>query len=241
MRRIVLDRPPGNVLDLETFAAMRRAVAEITADPGARLIVFEGAGPNFSYGASVAEHLPERVGELLSAFRALLTDLESAGIPTASIVRGQCLGGGLELAAWCGRVFCDPTAVLGSPEIDLAVFPPIAAILLPWRVGGARATEMILTGERIAGERAASIGLADACASDPESALRLWFEKKILPKSAVAVRFAWKAVRRPLAVALARDLPELERLYLEELMAHRDPVEGLRAFLERRKPVWEDR
>jgi cyclohexa-1,5-dienecarbonyl-CoA hydratase len=241
LRRIVLDRPPGNVIDIETLGVIRLAVSEIAADPSARLIVFEGAGPNFSYGASVAEHLPERVGALLPAFRAVLSDLESAGIPTASIVRGHCLGGGLELAAWCGRVFCEPTAVFGSPEVDLAVFPPIAAILLPWRVGGARATQMILSGERIGGERAAAIGLADVCADDPDAALRRWFEATLLPKSSVALRFAWKAARRPLAVALARDLPELERLYLDELMAHDDPREGIRAFLEKRLPVWTGR
>jgi cyclohexa-1,5-dienecarbonyl-CoA hydratase len=241
MRRIVLDRPPGNVLDVETFGAIRRAIAEVAADPESRAIVFEGAGADFSFGASVAEHLPDRVGDLLPAFRAVLVDLEQSGIPTASLVRGRCLGGGLELAVWCGRVFCEPTAVFGSPEIDLAVFPPIAAILLPWRVGGARATQMILSGERIGGERAAAIGLADVCSDDPDAALRQWFEATLLPKSSVALRFAFKAARRPLAVALDRDLPELERLYLDELMAHDDPGEGIRAFLEKRLPVWTGR
>ncbi|HET9795841.1 MAG TPA: enoyl-CoA hydratase/isomerase family protein [Thermoanaerobaculia bacterium] len=239
--RIVLDRPPANILDLETFAAIRSAIGKIAADPDVRALVFEGAGANFSFGASVAEHLPERVGELLPAFRSLLVDLEDSGIPTASIVRGQCLGGGLELAAWCGRVFCDPTARFAVPEIRLAVFPPIAAILLPWRIGGPAATQMILSGSAVDGETAARTGLADACAADPEEAFRAWFEETLAPKSAVALRFASRAVRRPLALALADDLPALEKVYLDELMARRDPVEGLRAFLEKRKPRWENR
>lgn len=239
--RIVIDRPPANILDLETFSAIRRAVAEFAADPDCRLILFEGAGPNFSFGASVAEHLPDRVGELLPAFRAILADLEASGIPTASIVRGQCLGGGLELAAWCGRVFCDPTARFGVPEIKLAVFPPIAAILLPWRVGGPAATQMVLSGSVVDGETAARIGLADDCSADPEAAFRRWFDETLAPKSALALRFAGKAVRRPLSRALAEDLPALEKIYLDELMARRDPVEGLRAFLEKRKPRWENR
>jgi cyclohexa-1,5-dienecarbonyl-CoA hydratase len=241
LRRIVLDRPPANVLDVETFGAIRRAIGEVAADPEGRAIVFEGAGPNFSFGASVAEHLPERVAELLASFRAVLADLEASGIPAASLVRGQCLGGGLELAVWCGRVFCDPTARFAVPEIRLGVFPPIAAIALPWRVGGSAATEMILSGSAVDGETAARIGLADSCTADPDAALRSWLEETLASKSAAALRFASRAVRRPLARALADDLPELERLYLEELMRLRDPVEGLGAFLEKRKPRWENR
>src|SRR5258706_6863469 len=143
VERILLDRPPGNILDLETFASIRERVAAISKDPGRRkLIVLEGSGAHFSFGASVAEHLPDRMAEMLSSFRRLLSELDALSIPTAAVVRGQCLGGGLELAAWCGRVFCDPTARFAVPEIKLAVFPPIAAIVLPWRAGGAAATEM---------------------------------------------------------------------------------------------------
>jgi cyclohexa-1,5-dienecarbonyl-CoA hydratase len=216
-------------------------VAEIAPDPDVRLLLFEGSGANFSFGASVAEHLPERVGELLPAFRLLLSEIEESGIPTASIVRGQCLGGGLELATWCGRVFCEPSARFAVPEIRLAVFPPIAAILLPWRVGGPAATQMVISGSTIDGAEAARIGLADECAPDAEAAFRTWSEKTLAPKSVVALRFGNRAVRRPLARALEQELPALERVYLDELMSHHDPVEGLRAFLEKRKPHWENR
>jgi len=241
IRRIVLDRPPGNILDMETFSAIRRAIAEIAPDPECRLLLFEGAGSHFSFGASVAEHMPDRVGELLPAFRAVLQDLEASGIPTASIVRGRCLGGGLELAAWCGRVFCEPSAEFAVPEIRLGVFPPIAAILLRWRIGGPAATQMILSGSAVDGETAARIGLADECAADPEAALQRWFAETLAPKSVVALRFATKAVRRPLARALEEELPAVERIYRDELMSRRDPVEGLRAFLEKRPPRWENR
>jgi cyclohexa-1,5-dienecarbonyl-CoA hydratase len=242
IERILLDRPPGNILDLGTFAAIRERVAAISKSPGRRkLVVFEGSGPHFSFGASVAEHLPDRVAEMLSSFRNLLMELEAASLPTAAVVRGQCLGGGLELAAWCGRVFCDSTARFAVPEISLAVFPPIAAIVLPWRAGGPAATEMILSGSAVDAQAAARLGIADSCSPDPEASLQKWFAEALEPKSAVALRLAWKAVRRPLARRLETDLPELEGLYLDELMRHRDPLEGLRAFLEKRKPVWEDR
>jgi cyclohexa-1,5-dienecarbonyl-CoA hydratase len=242
IHRIVLDRPPGNVLDLEMFAALRARLAAIASEPGpGKLLVFEGSGANFSFGASVAEHLPEKVEAMFAAFHGVLDGIEATSLPTAAVVRGQCLGGGLELAAWCGRVFCDPSARFAAPEIKLAVFPPIATIALPWRVGQAQAARMILSGSVLEGESAARAGLADECSSDPEAALKRWFAEALAPKSAVAVRFAWKALRRPAARALERDLPELERIYLHELMTHRDPLEGLRSFLEKRKPVWEDR
>jgi cyclohexa-1,5-dienecarbonyl-CoA hydratase len=242
IERIILDRPPGNILDLEMFAAIRARLAGIGKDPGRRkLLVFEGAGANFSYGASVQEHLPEQAGEMLKAFHLLLSELDALSIPTAAVVRGQCLGGGLELAAWCGRVFCEPAARFGVPEVKLAVFPPIGAIVLPWRAGGAAATEMILSGESVGGEEAARLRVADVCTADPEAALRDWFTKELEPKSAIAVRMAWLAVRLTLGRRLLTDLPVLEKLYLEVLMRHRDPVEGLQAFLEKRTPAWEDR
>jgi cyclohexa-1,5-dienecarbonyl-CoA hydratase len=242
LERIVLDRPKANVLDLAMLEAIGTRLRELAADPGARkLLVFEGEGAHFSFGASVAEHLPERVATLIPAFGALFRELERLAIPTAAVVRGQCLGGGFELAVWCGRVFCDATARFGVPEIKLGVFPPVAALALPWRVSGARATQLILSGETVEGEEAARMGLADLCSDDPEAALADWFRSDLAEKSALSLRMAWRAARRPLEVSLGRDLPELERLYLEDLMSHGDPEEGIRAFLERRPAVWSHR
>ena len=239
IERIVLDRPSGNVLDLEMLAAIRARIEHIAEEPGpCKLLVFEGTGRHFSFGASVAEHLPDKVGTLLPAFHRLFWDLERLSVPTAAVVRGQCLGGGFELAVWCGLVFCDSTARLGVPEIKLGVFPPIAAIVLPWRMSGARSTQMILSGESVDGMTAAELGLADSCSEDPEAELQKWFTANLEEKSAVAVRTAWRASRRLLAGALRNDLMSLESLYLKDLMSHVDPIEGISAFVERRPPVW---
>ncbi len=241
IQRIVLDRPKANVLDLEMIRAVRGRLAEISSDPGPlKLVVFEGVGENFSFGASVGEHLPDKVSELLPAFHGFFRDLERLGAPSAALVRGQCLGGAFELALWCGLVVCEPSARFGVPEAKLGVFPPVAALALPWRVSGARATEIILSGDTYDAQTAVAWGLADRCTDDAEAGLREWFDGRLAEKSAVAVRAAWKASRRLLERALSAELPELERQYLDDLMAHRDPVEGLSAFLERRRPVWSD-
>jgi cyclohexa-1,5-dienecarbonyl-CoA hydratase len=239
IQRIVLDRPRGNVLDLAMISAIRRRLAALAPEPGPlKLVVFEGAGDHFSFGASVQEHLPGKVSELLPEFHGLFRDLEALGAPTAAVVRGQCLGGGFELAVWCGMIFGEPSARFGVPESRLGVFPPVAAIALPWRVSGARATQMIVSGDTFDAQGAAAWGMIDRCTHDAEADLQKWFDERLAEKSAIAVRTAWRASRRILARSLERDLPVLERLYLDELMSRRDPVEGLTAFLEHRPPAW---
>jgi cyclohexa-1,5-dienecarbonyl-CoA hydratase len=241
LARLRLGPPPGNVLDARLVAALAAAVGSLGGPGALRLLVFEGRGAHFSYGASVEEHLPGAVGAMLAGFHDLIRQVEALGVPTAAVVRGQCLGGGAELAAWCGRVFCEPSARIGLPEVQLGVFPPIGTLALRWRVGGAQAAELVLSGARLPGEDAARRGLADLCTDDAEAALQQWFRETIEPRSAVALRAAWRAARLPLARALAEELPALERLYLDELMAAQDPTEGLRAFLERRPPAWSHR
>jgi cyclohexa-1,5-dienecarbonyl-CoA hydratase len=206
-----------------------------------KLLVFEGAGANFSFGASIDEHLPEPMTKLLPSFHALFDELEAIEVPTAAVVRGQCLGGGMELAATCGRVICEPGAQFGLPEVKLGVFPPVAALLLPWRTGGARATDLILGGESVDAETAVTLGIADRCVPDAEAELQRWFEAELAPRSAIALRFAWRAARRTIRRALSDELPEIERMYLKDLMSYADPEEGIRSFLEKRPPVWKHR
>lgn len=238
LARLVLDRPKANVLDGEMMRALDAAVRGLSEKPAVKLLVFEGEGKHFSFGASVPEHLPGQIDSVLPVFHQLFRTIESVGIPTAALVRGQCLGGALELASACGFVFCDATAKLGVPEITLGVFPPVAALTLPWRCGGARATELILTGRSVGAEEAVKIGLVDRLVEDCEQALSQLFDEQMAPKSALALRYAWRAARRPLATSFEKDLPELEKLYLKELMSHHDPVEGIQAFVEKRAPAW---
>ncbi len=237
VEHLLLENGKGNILDGALLGALREHLAGL-ARPQLKLLVFEGAGRHFCFGASVEEHLPGQVETMLPGFHALFRDLEDLGVPTLAAVRGACLGGGFELATWCGRVLVSPTASLGVPEITLGVFPPIAALGLRWRTGGNRASELVLTGRAVPAAEAVELGLAEACVDDLEAAWRAWFEVHLQPRSAPAVRFAWKASRAPMRRALREELPELERLYLEELMACQDPVEGLEAFLERRTPTW---
>jgi cyclohexa-1,5-dienecarbonyl-CoA hydratase len=156
-------------------------------------------------------------------------------------VRGRCLGGALELVSVCHRVFAAPDARLGQPEIALGVFAPVASVALGERVGRGVAERLCLGGESLSGEEAERVGLVDVLAEDPSAAALDWARRCLLPRSASALRLAVRAVRVPLVRRLHEDLATVERLYLDELMATEDAVEGLEAFLEKRPPRWQDR
>src|SRR5207237_543303 len=162
--RVVLNGPPGNVLDGEMIAELTWAARELAGRARLRAIVIEGEGAHFSYGAAVQEHLREAVAGQLTAFRELLFALSDAGVPLVAKVRGQCLGGGMELAALCHFVIADRTARFGQPELRLGVFAPAASVLLPLRIGQSRADEMLLAGRVASAEEAVAWGLATAVA-----------------------------------------------------------------------------
>lgn len=239
--RLLLARPKGNVLDIEMIGALRAALAAQRGARGLRAVLLEGEGAHFSFGASVSEHLPGQVEVMLPAFHALARELAGCGKVVLAALRGQCLGGGLELALLAQRIVAAPDARLGSPEIRLAVFAPLASLLLPRRVGLARAEDLLLTGRTLEAAEALAIGLVDELAADPAAAALDWHRRWLLPLSAAALAQATLAARHDLLRALEEDLPELERRYLVQLMATADAREGLDAFLQRRTPTWTHR
>ena len=142
-----LFHPKGNILTREMVQALQSALESIEPNPHLKLITIEGDGPDFSFGASVPEHAPDEIARVLPEMHALIERLLDAPAVTAAIVRGRCLGGGFELALACDFIFAAADAVMGLPEIALGVFPPAASALLPVRIGAARATRAIVTGE----------------------------------------------------------------------------------------------
>lgn len=238
--RVRLNAPPGNVLDSAMVEVLLDVARRAAAAPGLKVLLFAGQGKHFCYGASVEEHLPEACAAMLRRFHGLFAALLDARVVCVSAVRGRCLGGGLELAAFCQRVFACPDALLGQPEIVLGVFAPVASLVLPERMGRAAAEELCLSGRVIDGNQAAELGLVDALDEHPEAAALTWIEEHLLPHSAFALRHASAALRRSWGRRFRAELAELEALYLDELMAGKDPREGLSAFLEKRAPVWSD-
>ncbi len=242
--RLTLNSPKANILDSKMMADLQGELDALKDRPEVKLLQFTGAGDNFSFGASVEEHTRENAPAMLKQFHALFHSLSNLAIPTAALVSGQCLGGGLELALMCNFMFVDATAKLGQPEITLGVFPPPASLILPLKIGQARADDLLLTGRSITADEAVAIGLAIAKYDNRETMfaeVEQWTKKRILPKSASSIRFAVRAGRLKFNATLKEDLAVLERLYIDQLMATHDANEGIGSFLERRKPDWQNR
>lgn len=239
--RVTLARPKGNVLDSAMIEALRAALVERSGDPEVRAVLFDAEGNNFSFGASVEEHRPETVGSMLPAFHGLFRDLAECGRVLLAAVRGNCLGGGLELAAFCQRVFAAPGARLGCPEIRLGVFAPVASCVLPARVGQRHADDLLLTGRTVESAEALSIGLVDEISEDPAAAALAYFRAHFAGASASSLAFAVRAARSGLHREFETRLAELERVYLDGLVPTADAREGIEAFLEKREPRWRHR
>jgi len=239
--RLRLSRPKANIVDAAMIGALRAALGGHLTDARLRAVLLEAEGPHFSFGASVEEHLPGSAAAMLRELHALILQLVGSPVPVLVAVRGQCLGGGLELAAAGHLIFAAPGAMFGQPEIRLAVFAPAASCLLPEKIGPSRAEDLLFSGRSIGAEEAHRIGLVNAVADDPSQAALAYFEEHLAPRSASSLRLAVRAARYDLVYRIRRKLAEVERLYLEELMATRDAVEGLTAFIGKRPATWEDR
>jgi cyclohexa-1,5-dienecarbonyl-CoA hydratase len=238
-----LFHPKGNIVTAEMIRALGQSLETIAENPHLKLLTIEGAGADFSFGASIPEHAPTEIGRVLPEAHALIYALLDLPIPTAALVRGRCLGGGFEIALACDFIFAERSAVFGLPEVALGVFPPAASALLPPRVGTARATSAIVTGRSAPADEWRAAGLLEALVSDGnlESEVDRWFEAHLQGKSAAALRYAATAARLSLRHHVRMVLPELEQLYLKDLMQTYDAAEGIAAFLERRVPRWTDR
>lgn len=239
--RLTLARPKANIVDAAMIGALLAALEEHLPQPHLRAVLLAAEGPHFSFGASVDEHLPDSCAQMLKSLHALILQLVESPVPVLVAVRGQCLGGGLEVAAAGHLIFAAPGAMLGQPEVKLAVFAPAASCLLPECIGQSRAEDLLFSGRSISAEEALRIGLVNVVAEDPDQAALDYFDQHLAPLSAVTLRFAVRAARSDMMKRIRAKIEFVEKMYLEELMATHDAVEGLTAFVAKRSAVWQDR
>jgi cyclohexa-1,5-dienecarbonyl-CoA hydratase len=242
--RLTLARPKANLVDAAMIAALHGALVAYrggTEMRGLRGVVLDAEGPHFSFGASVEEHLPDRCAAMLQSLHALILAMLEFPAPILVVVRGQCLGGGLELALAGSALFAAPDAQFGQPEMKLGVFAPAASVLLPYRVPQPVAEDLLFSGRSIGADEAKAIGLVHTVFDDPEAAALAYFDRQLADKSAASLACALAAARGGMIRDVRHRLAEVERLYLDRLMSTRDANEGLLAFLAKRKPNWEHR
>jgi len=238
--RLQLARPKANIIDAAMIEALSAALESHVAEPRMLAVILDADGPNFSFGASVEEHLPGQCAGMLRKLHALIMQMIEYPVPVIAAVHGQCIGGGLEVACAASLIIAAPDTKLGQPEISLGVFAPAASCLLPERVGQSQAEMLLLSGRSIDAERARQIGLVDEVSDAPVDAALAWIDKNLIGKSASSLRIAVAAARHDYVARIREKLASVEAMYLDELMSTNDAVEGLNAFIEKRKPAWEN-
>jgi cyclohexa-1,5-dienecarbonyl-CoA hydratase len=240
---LTLNQPPLNILDLETLEELGRRLDELAGDSELQLLWLRAAGEEaFSAGSSVQDHTPDRARAMLTAFHRAVTTLRALPAVTIAVVRGHCLGGGLELAACCDMVLAADDSRFGQPEVDLGCFPPVAAALFPARLGSGRTLELLLSGRLLDCAEAERLGLVTWRVPTAELEQKSSeISKRLTAKSGAVTRRIKRAVQAARGRSFADALAETERIYLEELLGTEDASEGVAAFLAKRTPQWRHR
>jgi len=238
---ITLNRPPLNVLTISMMEELISAFNWASQEP-CHLILLDAEGKSFSAGVDVADHTADKVESMIDVFDRLFLTMDGIDKPIVAAVNGAALGGGCELALFCDLVVASEKAKLGQPEIAVGVFPPIACHVLPRLLSWPLALELLLSGEVIGPSRAEQLGLVNKVFPAESFADYLKeYLQKFLAHSPVVLALTKKAVRAGLNKGFGEGIKDIDRIYLKELMRTKDAVEGLTAFMEKRKPVWQGR
>ena len=237
--KIIINRPPLNILNIDALVEMNQALAELRTDDEVKVVVITGAGDRaFSAGVDVGDHLGEKMPKMVEIFNKLFISLIEVDKPTIAVVNGLALGGGCEIVAGCDMAIASEKAQLGQPEIKLGVYPPPASVLLPRLMGRRKAFELILSGDSISAKEAERVGLVNKVV--PEAELEKATEefiKRFTANSGLALTQARRALYRNFDLEFHKAM-EVTGIDATLVMSGENSVEGLTAFMEKRKPVW---
>lgn len=239
---ITLNRPPVNVLNIEMMNEINDVLKSWLEDKDLKVVLFKAKGKCFSAGVDVGEHMGDMAPKMIEVFHGMFRLLNRFEIPTVASIYGSCLGGGCELAIFCDMVIAAESTKLGQPEIQVGVLPPIAAQVMPRIIGRKAAMELILSGRVISAQEAFRMGLVNKVVKDEdlESETEKFVEqfKRLSP---IILKKNKKAIVLGLMENFEESLQIIEEIYLDELMKTEDAEEGLKSFLEKRKPVWKNK
>jgi cyclohexa-1,5-dienecarbonyl-CoA hydratase len=240
---LTLDRPPLNVLNLPMIGELRQVLETLKNDNTTDFLIIRGAGEKaFSAGVDVGDHTRDKVPQMLEAVHGVIRALFALPPVTIAVVHGACLGGGCELASSCDLILASEDSAFATPEISVGCYPPVALARFPAQLGYHRAAEMILTGRRFSAREALAIGLVNRVAARAE--LDQALEKllnELREKSGAVLRIAVRGLREVSLKNFPEALRRSEEIYLNDLLKTEDVEEGVRAFLEKRKPEWKNR
>jgi cyclohexa-1,5-dienecarbonyl-CoA hydratase len=239
---ITFNRPPVNVLNIAMMEEINNVLDSWQDERDLKVVLFNAKGKCFSAGVDVGEHMGDLAQKMIEVFHGIFRRMDKLGVLTISSVYGSCLGGGCEVAIFSDLVIASESAKFGQPEIQVGVFPPIAAQIMPRIIGRKAATDLIMSGRIISGEEALNIGLINKVVKEEDLEKETEaFIKPYLKLSSEVLRLTRKAMIEGLKDDLEPSLQIIEEIYLDQLMKSHDAHEGLNAFMEKRKPEWKNR
>jgi len=240
---LTINRPPLNILNIAVMEEMNQALHSLAGNREVKVLVISGSGEKaFSAGVDISDHTADKVEKMLKVFHDIFRNMLKLDQVTVAALRGLTLGGGCEVALFCDLAIAADNLKIGQPEIKLSVIAPVAALILPRLVGIKKASEMLLTGKIIEAAEAEKMGLVNKIVSlasfdsELESFLQLFSELSL-----VGVKHSKKGILLGLETNFLEGLERIEKTYLKELMATEDAHEGLKAFMEKRKPLWKNK
>jgi len=243
---LTISNPPANLLSKGVLTELNQFLEELVKNPGPKVLIVTGAGTFFIVGADIKEISELKNSaqgtEAASLGQMVFNKLEQLPIPVIAAINGHCLGGGNELAMACTIRIASDRARIGQPEINLGIMPGFGGTQRLSRiVGKSKALELNLTGEMINAKEAFEIGLVNRLVPEAEVMKQaLGLAKKIAAKSRPAVERILKATREGLNRSLEEGL-KLEAGLFGQLCETEDMREGLKSFLEKRQPKFQDR
>lgn len=239
---VQINRPDAlNALNAQVLREITEALHAFDQDDDIGCVILTGNEKAFAAGADIKAMAEATVVEMMdSPMMHYWEAIRDTHKPLIAAVNGWCLGGGCELAMICDTIIAGESAKFGQPEINLAIIPGAGGTQRMTRaVGKAIAMDMVLSGRRLSAEKALRFGLVSRVAPDDQvMTLTLDVATTIADKSPVALRLAKEAVNAAFETTLAEGI-RLERRLFTMLFATEDQKEGMAAFVEKRKAVWQ--
>ncbi len=242
---LTLNRPKQNIMNIDMLREITRAIESLSAREDVRLILLDAAPEcegYFSMGVGAEGYTQQMVFQMMDAFHSVFRVMLDLSKPVLAVVEGVASGAGAELAAFCDLVVATENAQFRQPEIKLGVFPPMGAVVYPRVIGPRRAMELLLTGDPINAFQAQEMGLVNRVVpreklKETVDALVKRISEQSGPVLTLLKRVVFEGTWRPFEEALKR----AQDIYLNQLFDLQDSQEGLRALIEKRKPVWKNR
>jgi enoyl-CoA hydratase/carnithine racemase len=242
---LTLNRPKQNIMNIGMLREMVRAIEGLSTREDVRMILLDAAPECegfFSLGVGAEGYTSQMVFQMMDAFHNVFRAMIEISKPVLAVVDGVASGAGAELAAFCDLVVATENAQFRQPEIKLGVFPPLGAVVYPRVIGPRRAMELLLTGDPINASQALQMGLVNRVV--PRAQLKETVDSLVQrisdqsgPVLQLLKRVVFEGTWRPFDQALKR----AQDIYLNQLFELEDSQEGLRALIEKRKPVWKNK